>query len=103
MGNDIANALPTANVLSFADDTVIYCEHTDIKFLYVNAIFQLQNFFNCLCVNMLYLNADGTNYLIIYPRQRKYDKTNRHLTITEYEIAEIRSTGRSKHIDEHLT
>ena len=37
--NDIANGLPTANVLYFADDTTLYFSHTDIKFLYSNANF----------------------------------------------------------------
>jgi len=42
--NDIANALPTANVLSFADDTTLYFSHTDIKFLYSNANLSLAKF-----------------------------------------------------------
>ena len=75
--NDIANALPTANILSFADDTTLYLSHTDIKLLYSNGNSHLQ-------------------YLIICPRQRKYDQTNQNLIINEYEIAQISSTGRKK-------
>ena len=37
--------------------------------------------------------CDKTKHLIICPRQRKYDKTNQHLTVSEYEIAQIGSTG----------
>ena len=42
--DDIANALSTANVLSFADDATLYVSHTDIEFLYSNANFSLTNF-----------------------------------------------------------
>ena len=42
--DDIANALPTANVLSFADDAILYLSDTDIKFFYSNANFSLANF-----------------------------------------------------------
>ena len=56
------------------------------------------------------LKKKPPKYLIICPRQRKYDQTNQHLTINKYEIAQISNTGREKsiqfpviHIDEHLT
>jgi len=64
--NHIANALATANVLSISDDTTLYFWHTDLlKFLYSNCNFCMQNIFKWLCVNMICLTADTTNYLII--------------------------------------
>ena len=108
--NDIANALPTGNVLSFADDTTLYLSHTEIKSLFKNANSHMKNLYKWLCVNMLCLNADKTKYIIICPKQRKYNQTNQRLTINEQEITQIKSTGREKsikflgiHFDEHMT
>ena len=40
---------------------------------------------------MLCLNAEN-RFLIICSRRRKYDQTDQHFTIKEYEITRIRST-----------
>ena len=108
--NDIANALPMVNVLSFADDTTLYLSHTDVNSLFANANVHMKNLHKWLCINMLCLNTDKTKYIIICPRQRKYDTANQHLNINGHEIAQIKGNGREKsiqflgiHIDEHLT
>jgi hypothetical protein len=108
--NDIVNALPVGNVLSFADDTTLYLSHTEIKSLFKDANSNMKNLYKWLCANMLCLNVDKTKYIIICPRQRKYNQTNLRLTINEHEITQVRSSGREKsikflgiHIDEHLT
>jgi len=78
--NDIANALPTANILSFADDTTLYLSHTDIKLLYSNANSHLKNVYKWLCVNMLCLNAE-----------RKKKQVSHYMSQTE-EIRSNKST-----------
>ena len=62
--NDMANALPTANILSFADDTTLYLSHTDI------------NLYKWLCVNILCLNAENSNSVYVRDRENTIKQFN---------------------------
>jgi hypothetical protein len=63
--NDIGDVVQRANINLFADDTMIYVEHGDIKEAAKIMNEELQKVTRWLYINKLKLNVDKTKYMII--------------------------------------
>ena len=86
--NDIANCTK-ANILSFADDTSLFVNNSNITELYEHANTEIQKLFVWFCSNRLSLNAKKTKYLVIKSPQQQCDLSNLYITINEINLERI--------------
>ena len=106
--NDISqsNAL---ELLSYADDTVVYASNKDINQLFNHTNFELDKLSEWFRANKLSLNTGKTNFVVFSPQRNKIPA---NLTIM-IDNKEIKQIGKDKsadsvsflgiHLDEHLT
>ena len=88
--NDISNSTEL-NLLSFADDTTIYCSETTLDETRKKATSELSKILNWLHANRLSLNINKTNFTIFGPQCSAHD----------YSSCTIRLNGQDiKHVNE---
>ena len=69
--NDLPNVSNLTQSLLFADDTSIFCSHTDANHFVSFVNNELARIIIWLKVNKLSLNLTKTNFIIFDPRQKK--------------------------------
>ena len=82
--NDLSNAIAYADVNLFADDTMLFHNHSSIKSLTKIANIDLKLLIQCLNANKIALNCNKTELLIFKPKRRTLDydikiKINGHI------------------------
>ena len=88
--NDISNSTEL-NLLSFADDTTIYCSETTLDDNRKKATSELTQILDCLHANRLSLNINKTNFTIFVPQ----------CSVRDYSSCTIRLNGQNiRHVNE---
>ena len=87
--NDISNSTEL-NLLSFADDTTIYCSETTLDDNRKKATSELTQILDCLHANRLSLNINKTNFTIFGPQ----------CSVRDYSSCTIRLNGQNiRHVN----
>ena len=107
--NDIANA-SSGLVLSFADDTSLIVNDSNLNTLFEKANIEMNNLYSWFCANKLSLNAKKTKYLVIHSQYHKADFTNLDITIDNSTLTRVGNGENEKStkflgvwLDENLT
>ena len=86
--NDIQTATDSL-ILSFADDTSMIVNNSDINTLYANANREIAKLYNWFCANKLSLNANKTKYMIIRSPYSKVDLSDLNIEIHNIKLARV--------------
>jgi hypothetical protein len=107
--NDIKNCT-SLNLLSFADDTTIYCSGPSAKDLYTIVNTELSYLYDWFCANKLALNIKKTNYAIYGPHQNQPATQTSTISLNNETIQHIGAKNNDEaikflgiYIDKHIT
>ena len=107
--NDICKAC-SCEILSFADDTTMYLSDSNIDTLYKNANVEINKLYQWFCANKLSLNATKTKYIVIRPKNKKWNLEQHSILIKDTQLTRIGNDCKDQcfkflglHIDEALT
>ena len=89
--NDISKSTQ-GHILSFADDTSMYINNSNIENLYRRANIAMDDLYDWFCANRLSLNPKNTKFIVIKPFQRHYDCTNLSVFVNNVPLMQIGSS-----------
>ena len=88
--NDISNST-NENILSFADDTMVFLSDSNSTNLFKRANTSLDARFDWFCANKLSLNAAKTQYMLIQPNTKTHNLSNHYLSINGVQLSQATS------------
>ena len=101
--NDISNSTEL-NLLSFADDTTIYCSETTLDENRKKATSELSKILDCLHANRLSLNINKTNFTIFGPQCSAHDYSSCTIRLNGQDIKHVNECKfLGIYLDTHLT
>ena len=102
--NDIVKVSTVLNPVLFVDDTSLFHAHTDFDTLIKEINEELQKITTWFHTNKLSLNKKKSNFIMFFPKGKKYNTDNVKININGSEIKQVNFTKfLGIYIDEHLS